>query len=161
MSPWAESVYPRYTSLCKATHWEGKTWPNADRFILGNVYTLLMTSIVLPEWCREGGCSHHGQGAPSGREICVWDFPTATAIHQVNPFCLLSVFHMNTMLIVWLITRMIINCLQFCCSSSDTLLSHVEQLLRAFILKISVCDAILNNNPPGNDTDGCLRRNNK
>uniref|UniRef100_A0A7N9AT55 Mitotic spindle assembly checkpoint protein MAD2B n=1 Tax=Mastacembelus armatus TaxID=205130 RepID=A0A7N9AT55_9TELE len=34
--------------------------------------------------------------------------------------------------------------------SSDTLLSHVEQLLRAFILKISVCDAVLNNNPPGN-----------
>ncbi|KAF3860122.1 hypothetical protein F7725_000377 [Dissostichus mawsoni] len=33
--------------------------------------------------------------------------------------------------------------------SSDTLLSHVEQLLRAFILKISVCDAVLNNNPPG------------
>ncbi|XP_077425825.1 mitotic spindle assembly checkpoint protein MAD2B isoform X1 [Vanacampus margaritifer] len=32
--------------------------------------------------------------------------------------------------------------------SSDTLLSHVEQLLRAFILKISVCDAVLNNNPP-------------
>uniref|UniRef100_A0A8C5DRI7 Mitotic spindle assembly checkpoint protein MAD2B n=1 Tax=Gouania willdenowi TaxID=441366 RepID=A0A8C5DRI7_GOUWI len=32
---------------------------------------------------------------------------------------------------------------------SDILLSHVEQLLRAFILKISVCDAILNNNPPG------------
>uniref|UniRef100_A0A8C9X6R8 Mitotic spindle assembly checkpoint protein MAD2B n=1 Tax=Sander lucioperca TaxID=283035 RepID=A0A8C9X6R8_SANLU len=34
-------------------------------------------------------------------------------------------------------------------SDSDTLLSHVEQLLRAFILKISVCDAVLNNNPPG------------
>uniref|UniRef100_A0A8C4YVN7 Mitotic spindle assembly checkpoint protein MAD2B n=1 Tax=Gadus morhua TaxID=8049 RepID=A0A8C4YVN7_GADMO len=33
--------------------------------------------------------------------------------------------------------------------SSDTLLSHVEQLLRAFILKISVCDAVLNSNPPG------------
>ncbi|TWW56264.1 Mitotic spindle assembly checkpoint protein MAD2B [Takifugu flavidus] len=33
--------------------------------------------------------------------------------------------------------------------SSDSLLSHVEQLLRAFILKISVCDAVLNNNPPG------------
>ncbi|XP_041128969.1 mitotic spindle assembly checkpoint protein MAD2B-like isoform X4 [Polyodon spathula] len=33
--------------------------------------------------------------------------------------------------------------------SSDTLLSHVEQLLRAFILKISVCDAVLDNNPPG------------
>uniref|UniRef100_A0AAQ5ZCR1 Mitotic spindle assembly checkpoint protein MAD2B n=1 Tax=Amphiprion ocellaris TaxID=80972 RepID=A0AAQ5ZCR1_AMPOC len=32
---------------------------------------------------------------------------------------------------------------------NDTLLSHVEQLLRAFILKISVCDAVLNNNPPG------------
>lgn len=32
--------------------------------------------------------------------------------------------------------------------SSETLLSHVEQLLRAFILKISVCDAVLNNNPP-------------
>ncbi|XP_077471187.1 mitotic spindle assembly checkpoint protein MAD2B isoform X1 [Stigmatopora argus] len=32
--------------------------------------------------------------------------------------------------------------------SSDTLLSHVEQLLRAFILKISVCDAVLKNNPP-------------
>lgn len=37
--------------------------------------------------------------------------------------------------------------------SSDTLLSHVEQLLRAFILKISVCDAVLNNNPPGNFTN--------
>uniref|UniRef100_A0AAX7VA30 Mitotic spindle assembly checkpoint protein MAD2B n=1 Tax=Astatotilapia calliptera TaxID=8154 RepID=A0AAX7VA30_ASTCA len=35
--------------------------------------------------------------------------------------------------------------------SSDTLLSHVEQLLRAFILKISVCDAVLNSNPPGNN----------
>lgn len=45
---------------------------------------------------------------------------------------------------------MVINCLWFCCYSSDTLLSHVEQLLRAFILKISVCDAVLNNNPPGN-----------
>ncbi|KAM9116169.1 mitotic spindle assembly checkpoint protein MAD2B isoform 2-T2 [Pangshura tecta] len=33
--------------------------------------------------------------------------------------------------------------------SSDSLLSHVEQLLRAFILKISVCDAVLDNNPPG------------
>ncbi|XP_035594479.1 mitotic spindle assembly checkpoint protein MAD2B isoform X2 [Oncorhynchus keta] len=33
--------------------------------------------------------------------------------------------------------------------SSDTLLSHVEQLLRAVILKISVCDAVLENNPPG------------
>uniref|UniRef100_A0A4W5L4Z2 Mitotic spindle assembly checkpoint protein MAD2B n=1 Tax=Hucho hucho TaxID=62062 RepID=A0A4W5L4Z2_9TELE len=32
---------------------------------------------------------------------------------------------------------------------SDTLLSHVEQLLRAVILKISVCDAVLENNPPG------------
>uniref|UniRef100_A0A672K844 Mitotic arrest deficient 2 like 2 n=1 Tax=Sinocyclocheilus grahami TaxID=75366 RepID=A0A672K844_SINGR len=30
-----------------------------------------------------------------------------------------------------------------------TLLSHVEQLLRAMILKISVCDAVLDNNPPG------------
>uniref|UniRef100_G3NP64 Mitotic spindle assembly checkpoint protein MAD2B n=1 Tax=Gasterosteus aculeatus aculeatus TaxID=481459 RepID=G3NP64_GASAC len=38
--------------------------------------------------------------------------------------------------------------------SSDTLLSHVEQLLRAFILKISVCDAVLNNNPP----DSTLRQ---
>lgn len=44
----------------------------------------------------------------------------------------------------------VINCMWFCCYSSDTLLSHVEQLLRAFILKISVCDAVLNNNPPGN-----------
>ncbi|XP_067826246.1 mitotic spindle assembly checkpoint protein MAD2B isoform X2 [Heptranchias perlo] len=33
--------------------------------------------------------------------------------------------------------------------SSDSLLSHVEQLLRASILKISVCDAILDSNPPG------------
>uniref|UniRef100_A0A8C1ECT1 Mitotic spindle assembly checkpoint protein MAD2B n=2 Tax=Cyprinus carpio TaxID=7962 RepID=A0A8C1ECT1_CYPCA len=33
--------------------------------------------------------------------------------------------------------------------SSETLLSHVEQLLRAMILKISVCDAVLDNNPPG------------
>ncbi|KAJ6656781.1 hypothetical protein lerEdw1_003112 [Lerista edwardsae] len=33
--------------------------------------------------------------------------------------------------------------------SSDSLLNHVEQLLRAFILKISVCDAVLDNNPPG------------
>ncbi|XP_024116849.1 mitotic spindle assembly checkpoint protein MAD2B isoform X2 [Oryzias melastigma] len=33
--------------------------------------------------------------------------------------------------------------------SSDSLLSHVEQLLRAFILKISVCDAVLTSNPPG------------
>ncbi|XP_073724003.1 mitotic spindle assembly checkpoint protein MAD2B-like [Misgurnus anguillicaudatus] len=33
--------------------------------------------------------------------------------------------------------------------SSETLLSHVEQLLRAVILKISVCDAVLDNNPPG------------
>lgn len=41
-------------------------------------------------------------------------------------------------------------CFCFCCCSSDSLLSHVEQLLRAFILKISVCDAVLNNNPPGN-----------
>ncbi|MBV97222.1 Mitotic spindle assembly checkpoint protein MAD2B, partial [Eschrichtius robustus] len=32
---------------------------------------------------------------------------------------------------------------------SDSLLSHVEQLLRAFILKISVCDAVLDHNPPG------------
>uniref|UniRef100_A0A3B5K6J6 Mitotic spindle assembly checkpoint protein MAD2B n=1 Tax=Takifugu rubripes TaxID=31033 RepID=A0A3B5K6J6_TAKRU len=40
-------------------------------------------------------------------------------------------------------------CFCFCCCSSDSLLSHVEQLLRAFILKISVCDAVLNNNPPG------------
>lgn len=29
----------------------------------------------------------------------------------------------------------------------------MEQLLRAFILKISVCDAVLNNNPPGNLTN--------
>ncbi|EHH62367.1 hypothetical protein EGM_20675 [Macaca fascicularis] len=34
-------------------------------------------------------------------------------------------------------------------SNSDSLLSHVEQLLRAFILKISVCDAVLDHNPPG------------
>lgn len=33
--------------------------------------------------------------------------------------------------------------------NSDSLLSHVEQLLRAFILKISVCDAVLDHNPPG------------
>nr|XP_055023410.1 mitotic spindle assembly checkpoint protein MAD2B-like isoform X6 [Misgurnus anguillicaudatus] len=33
--------------------------------------------------------------------------------------------------------------------SSETLLSHVEQLLRAVILKISVCDAVLDNNSPG------------
>ncbi|XP_055515210.1 mitotic spindle assembly checkpoint protein MAD2B isoform X1 [Leucoraja erinacea] len=33
--------------------------------------------------------------------------------------------------------------------SSDSLLSRVEQLLRASILKISVCDAILDTNPPG------------
>ncbi|GCB70167.1 hypothetical protein scyTo_0005621 [Scyliorhinus torazame] len=33
--------------------------------------------------------------------------------------------------------------------SSDSLLSRVEQLLRASILKISVCDAILDSNPPG------------
>ncbi|TRY82348.1 hypothetical protein DNTS_000069 [Danionella cerebrum] len=33
--------------------------------------------------------------------------------------------------------------------SSETLLSHVEQLLRAMILKISVCDAVLDTNPPG------------
>ncbi|KAM9474951.1 mitotic spindle assembly checkpoint protein MAD2B [Clarias gariepinus] len=33
--------------------------------------------------------------------------------------------------------------------SSDSLLSHVEQLLRAVILKISVCDAVLDSNPPG------------
>uniref|UniRef100_A0A3B1JLP5 Mitotic spindle assembly checkpoint protein MAD2B n=1 Tax=Astyanax mexicanus TaxID=7994 RepID=A0A3B1JLP5_ASTMX len=33
--------------------------------------------------------------------------------------------------------------------SSETLLSHLEQLLRAVILKISVCDAVLDNNPPG------------
>ncbi|XP_062855164.1 mitotic spindle assembly checkpoint protein MAD2B-like, partial [Trichomycterus rosablanca] len=33
--------------------------------------------------------------------------------------------------------------------SSGTLLSHVEQLLRAVILKISVCNAVLDNNPPG------------
>ncbi|GAB1289235.1 Mitotic spindle assembly checkpoint protein MAD2B [Apodemus speciosus] len=32
--------------------------------------------------------------------------------------------------------------------NSDSLLSHVEQLLRAFILKISVCDAVLDHNPP-------------
>src|SRR4029434_6068470 len=36
-----------------------------------------------------------------------------------------------------------------CVCSSETLLSHVEQLLRAVILKISVCDAVLDNNPPG------------
>lgn len=52
----------------------------------------------------------------------------------------------------------VINCLWFCCYSSDTLLSHVEQLLRAFILKISVCDAVLNNNPPGNVTDDYIKR---
>ncbi len=40
-------------------------------------------------------------------------------------------------------------CVGFCCVSSETLLSHVEQLLRAMILKISVCDAVLDNNPPG------------
>uniref|UniRef100_H3BIS4 Mitotic spindle assembly checkpoint protein MAD2B n=1 Tax=Latimeria chalumnae TaxID=7897 RepID=H3BIS4_LATCH len=33
--------------------------------------------------------------------------------------------------------------------SSESLLSHMEQLLRAFLLKISVCDAILDSNPPG------------
>ena len=42
--------------------------------------------------------------------------------------------------------RAINNC---CLNSSESLLSHVEQLLRAFILKISVCDAVLDNNPPG------------
>ena len=42
-----------------------------------------------------------------------------------------------------------LNVCLFVCCSSDTLLSHVEQLLRAFILKISVCDAVLNSNPPG------------
>uniref|UniRef100_A0A8C1E588 Mitotic spindle assembly checkpoint protein MAD2B n=2 Tax=Cyprinus carpio TaxID=7962 RepID=A0A8C1E588_CYPCA len=40
-------------------------------------------------------------------------------------------------------------CVGFRCVSSETLLSHVEQLLRAMILKISVCDAVLDNNPPG------------
>ena len=41
-------------------------------------------------------------------------------------------------------------------SSSDSLLSHVEQLLRAFILKISVCDAVLDHNPPGVLPSYCL-----
>lgn len=50
------------------------------------------------------------------------------------------------------------NWLWFCCYSSDTLLSHVEQLLRAFILKISVCDAVLNNNPPGSATYDYAKR---
>lgn len=41
-------------------------------------------------------------------------------------------------------------------NSSESLLSHVEQLLRAFILKISVCDAVLDNNPPGKDVHMAL-----
>lgn len=114
---------------------------------------LLKSSTYLPEWCREGGSGHHGQRASSSREICVWDFPTSAAVHQV--VFLSSVMSINNMLIFWYIFRLIVatNCLWFCCYSSDTLLSHVEQLLRAFILKISVCDAVLNNNPPGNLTD--------
>lgn len=64
------------------------------------------------------------------------------------------------MLILLYIFRVILvtSCLWFCCYSSDTLLSHVEQLLRAFILKISVCDAVLNNNPPGTVTDDDIKR---
>uniref|UniRef100_I3JHG5 Mitotic spindle assembly checkpoint protein MAD2B n=2 Tax=Oreochromis TaxID=8139 RepID=I3JHG5_ORENI len=45
--------------------------------------------------------------------------------------------------------RLLVTDCCLCFHSSDTLLSHVEQLLRAFILKISVCDAVLNSNPPG------------
>lgn len=107
-------------------------------------------SHFLPEWCREGGSGHHGQRASSGREICVWDFPTHTAVHQVTALlCLLPPLTLWYTSSWWSRT----NCPWFCRYSSDTLLSHVEQLLRAFILKISVCDAVLNNNPPGNVTD--------
>lgn len=101
--------------------------------------------VIFPEWCREGGCGHHGQRASPRREICIWDFPTHTAVNKV---CVQS--------LLWIITAKKVHLAQcslsacaFWCSSSDTLLSHVEQLLRAFILKISVCDAVLNNNPPG------------
>ncbi len=49
-------------------------------------------------------------------------------------------------------------CVGFCCVSSETLLSHVEQLLRAMILKISVCDAVLDNNPPGRSSAFTTKR---
>ncbi len=49
-------------------------------------------------------------------------------------------------------------CVGFCCVSSETLLSHVEQLLRAMILKISVCDAVLDNNPPGRSSAIATKR---
>ncbi len=49
-------------------------------------------------------------------------------------------------------------CVGFCGVSSETLLSHVEQLLRAMILKISVCDAVLDNNPPGRSSAFTTKR---
>ncbi len=115
MPPRAESVHPRYTSLCKATHREGMTWLEAE-VNLGNMLFLIRTrallksSISLPEWCREGGRGHHGQRASSSRKICVWDFPTYTAVHQVLPFSCyyLSIMSIKkNMLILWYIFRVL------------------------------------------------------
>lgn len=105
--------------------------------------------VLFPEWCREGGRGHHGQRASPGREIRVWDFPTYTAVNKVR----IGWFHVipRSVYVIPLWKAFLIR-LCLCCCSSDTLLSHVEQLLRAFILKISVCDAVLNNNPPGKGT---------
>lgn len=41
MSPRAESVYPRYPSLCKATHWEGKMRPDAENNVGNHISSLI------------------------------------------------------------------------------------------------------------------------
>lgn len=50
MSPRAESVYPRYTSLCKAAHREGKTWPDAEVNLGKRMLSLIyVCTVPLPE----------------------------------------------------------------------------------------------------------------
>lgn len=123
---------------------------------------LMVYHVYVIEWCREGGRGHHGQRASSGREICVWDLPTSSALNQVCSLFLDQQYPKRSYLLskslqlyLWSLTGVID------WHSSDTLLSHVEQLLRAFILKISVCDAVLNNNPPGERSYHCKLLNGK
>lgn len=102
-TPWTlVSVYGLFISRCRVT----QSWISISRILFtvwsrssrrwdvtgcwGEVrethyMSHLCVCPALPEWCREGGCGHHGQRASSSWEICVWDFPADTAVDQVLP----------------------------------------------------------------------------
>uniref|UniRef100_A0A8C4MEN9 Mitotic spindle assembly checkpoint protein MAD2B n=1 Tax=Equus asinus TaxID=9793 RepID=A0A8C4MEN9_EQUAS len=119
LPPGAEPVYPGHTALCQAT--PGEACPT---HVWG---ACLNFSNLLP------GLSGSWASKPS----------RANDVEKVV-VVILDKEHRPVEKFVFEITQPPLLSI-----SSDSLLSHVEQLLRAFILKISVCDAVLDHNPPG------------